>query len=99
MAEMMMAAHHGLEIDVEEQLQYYKSIADRVKDMTVDTIKYTDNTYHNNNKKFLVILNILTLEPISTSICAYANTHTSGINSSKTHHTLWCVFELYMTLV
>jgi len=53
LAETMMAAHPGLEIDVEEQLQYYKSIADRVKDMTVDTIKYTNSAYHD-GKKILV---------------------------------------------
>ena len=43
-------AHPGLEIDVEEQLAYYKSISDRVNGMTVDTIQYTNDAYHNGQK-------------------------------------------------
>jgi len=46
LAEATMAAHPGLEIDVEEQLAYYKSIADRVNAMTTDTIEYTNQSYH-----------------------------------------------------
>jgi len=38
-------AYPGLEVDVEEQLTYYKGVADRVKGMTVDTIKYTNGAY------------------------------------------------------
>jgi len=53
LAEQMMAAHPGLDINVEEQLAYYRSIADRVKSMTVDTIKYTNSAYHD-GKKILV---------------------------------------------
>ena len=40
LTDTMMVASPGLEIEVEEQLLYYKSITDQVKDMTVDTIKY-----------------------------------------------------------
>jgi len=53
LADQMMAAHPGLDIDVEAQLQYYRTIADRVKGMTVDTIKYTNRAYHD-GKKILV---------------------------------------------
>eukprot|EP00979_Chaetoceros_neogracilis_P016698 scaffold9068_cov350-Chaetoceros_neogracile.AAC.5 len=41
-------AYPGLEIDVEEQLQYYISISERVNSMTVDTIQYTNDAYPNN---------------------------------------------------
>jgi adenylosuccinate synthase len=37
-----MAQYEGLEIDIEDQLVYYKAIADRVISMTVDTIEYTN---------------------------------------------------------
>jgi len=53
LADQMMAAHPGLVIDVEGQLQYYKGIKERVKSMTVDTIKYTNTAYHD-GKKILV---------------------------------------------
>ena len=53
LAESTMAAHPGLEIDVEEQLEYYKSIADRVNAMTTDTIEYTNKQYHS-GKRILV---------------------------------------------
>jgi len=43
-------AYPGLEIDVEEQLKYYKSIKERVNVMTVDTIQYTNDAYHNGQK-------------------------------------------------
>jgi adenylosuccinate synthase len=45
-----MNSYPGLKIDVEEQLAYYKSISDRVNAMTVDTIQYTDEAYHNGQK-------------------------------------------------
>jgi len=48
-----MRAHPGLEIDVETQLAYYKSIAGRVCEMTVDTIQYTNDQYKA-GKKILV---------------------------------------------
>lgn len=53
-----LAEHHinafpGLEIDIEGQLEYYKSIADRVNDITVDTIQYTNKAYLD-GKKILV---------------------------------------------
>lgn len=48
-----MQSHPGLEVDVEEQLNYYKSIADRVNSMTVDTIQYTNEAFHS-GKKILV---------------------------------------------
>ena len=50
LADQAMAAHSGLKIDVEGQLEYYRSISDRVKAMTVDTIKYTNSAYHEGNK-------------------------------------------------
>lgn len=53
LAEQHMAAYPGLEIDVEEQLAYYKSIAGRVGEMTEDTIKYTNQLYRD-GKKILV---------------------------------------------
>lgn len=53
LADQMMAAHPGLEINIEEQLAYYRSISDRIKAMTVDTIKYTNSAYHD-GKKILV---------------------------------------------
>ena len=53
LAKQAMDAFPGLEIDVEEQLSYYKSISERVNEMTVDTIKYTNESYHA-GKKILV---------------------------------------------
>ena len=48
-----MASHEGLVIDIEEQLQYYKSIAPLMKTMTVDTIAYTNDAF-SNGKRILV---------------------------------------------
>lgn len=48
-----MRAYEGLEIDVEGQLEYYKSVADRVQAMTVDTIQYTNQQF-TEGKKILV---------------------------------------------
>lgn len=45
-----MNAYPGLEIDVEEQLAFYKSISDRLNEMTVDTIQYTNDAYRNGQK-------------------------------------------------
>lgn len=53
LASTTMQAHPGLDIDVDEQLEYYKSIADRVNSMTVDTIQYTNEAYLS-GKKILV---------------------------------------------
>jgi len=53
LAEHHMKAFPGLEIDVEGQLEYYKNVADRVKDITVDTIQYTNQAYVD-GKKILV---------------------------------------------
>lgn len=53
LAEATMAAYPGLEIDVEGQLAYYKSISARVIAMTTDTIEYTNRSYHD-GKKILV---------------------------------------------
>jgi len=47
LAAATLVAYPGLEIDVEQQLQYYKSISDRINSMTVDTIQYTNDAYHN----------------------------------------------------
>lgn len=46
-------AFAGLEIDVEEQLAYYKGISSRVCNMTVDTIDFTNQQYEA-GKKILV---------------------------------------------
>jgi len=53
-----LCEHHkrsypGLEIDVEEQLKYYKSIAPRVKEFTIDTIALTNHQFAK-GKKILV---------------------------------------------
>lgn len=46
-------AFPGLEIDVEGELEYYKSIRERILGMTIDTIQYTNEQYMN-KKKILV---------------------------------------------
>jgi len=48
-----LRAHPGLEIDVEGQLEYYRSIAGRVSDMTTDTIEFTNDAY-DTGKKILI---------------------------------------------
>lgn len=53
LCEQQMRAHSGLEIDIPAQLQYYKSIADRVATMTADTIQYTNQQFLD-GKKILV---------------------------------------------
>jgi adenylosuccinate synthase len=45
LAQSHMTQYEGLEIDIEDQLVYYKAIADRVIGMTVDTIEYTNAQY------------------------------------------------------
>jgi adenylosuccinate synthase len=40
-----MRQYPGLEIDVESELQYYHSIADKVSAMTVDTVQYINTAY------------------------------------------------------
>jgi len=53
LAEHHMRSYDGLEIDVEEQLAYYKSIAPKVLAMTCDTILLTNQKYKE-GKKILV---------------------------------------------
>uniref|UniRef100_A0A7S3PDE3 Adenylosuccinate synthetase n=1 Tax=Amphora coffeiformis TaxID=265554 RepID=A0A7S3PDE3_9STRA len=53
LAEVHMHQYKGLEIDVEGQLAYYKSVSDRVGAMTIDTIEYTNRQF-NAGKKILV---------------------------------------------
>lgn len=53
LAEHHMRSYEGLEIDIEGQLAYYKSIAPRVLAMTCDTIELTNQKY-NEGKKILV---------------------------------------------
>jgi adenylosuccinate synthase len=53
-----LAEHHeqsyqGLKVDVDAELKYYKSVADRVSSMTVDTIDFTNQQYRE-GKKILV---------------------------------------------
>ena len=47
------ASHQGLEIDVEQQLQYYKSISEFISTLTVDTIDYTNKAF-SSGKRILV---------------------------------------------
>ena len=53
LAQHHMNAFPGLEIDVEGQLEYYKSISQLVKSITVDTIQFTNQAY-NEGKKILI---------------------------------------------
>lgn len=53
LADHHVRAYPGLEIDVEEQLEYYKNVAARVSSMTIDTIDYTNRMFHA-GKKILV---------------------------------------------
>mmetsp|Transcript_7788 Transcript_7788/g.22903 ORF Transcript_7788/g.22903 Transcript_7788/m.22903 type:complete len:541 (-) Transcript_7788:416-2038(-) len=53
LADHHMRSHPGLEIDVEAQLEYYRNIAGRVGDMTVDTVEYIDANFVE-GKKILV---------------------------------------------
>jgi len=53
LCEQQMRAYDGLTIDIDAQLEYYKSIADRVGGFTVDTIAYT-NAQFDAGKKILV---------------------------------------------
>jgi len=53
LAESTMEAYPGLEIDVEEQLAYYKNISPRVVSMMRDTIEYTNQQYAD-GKRILV---------------------------------------------
>jgi adenylosuccinate synthase len=53
LAQSHMASYPGLKIDVEQQLKYYKSVAKRINEMTIDTISYT-NAQYENGKKILV---------------------------------------------
>jgi len=53
LAEQHMNSYPGLEIDVEEQLEFYKSVADRVGTMTIDTIEYTNQKFEE-GKRILV---------------------------------------------
>jgi len=53
LAEATMNSYPGLEIDIDGQLAYYKSIAERVGAMTTDTIEYTNEAYES-GKKILI---------------------------------------------
>jgi adenylosuccinate synthase len=53
LAEHHLRSYEGLEIDIEEQLKYYKSIAPRILSMTCDTIELTNQKYKE-GKKILV---------------------------------------------
>lgn len=53
LAEHHMRSYEGLEIDIDEQLAFYKSVASRVCGMTVDTIDYTNKQYKD-GKRILV---------------------------------------------
>jgi len=53
LAEATMNSYPGLEIDIDGQLAYYKSIAERVGAMTTDTIEYTNDAY-DSGKRILI---------------------------------------------
>jgi len=53
LADHHVRAYPGLEIDVEEQLAYYKRIAPRVKEITIDTIALCNQQFEE-GKKILV---------------------------------------------
>jgi adenylosuccinate synthase len=53
LAEHHMRSYEGLEIDIEAELAYYKSIAPRICSMCVDTIDFTNQQYQE-GKKILV---------------------------------------------
>lgn len=53
LANAHMRAFPGLVIDVEGQLAYYRSIADRISAMTTDTIEYTNDAYES-GKRILI---------------------------------------------
>jgi len=53
LAGSQMRAHPGMEIDVEGQLAYYRSIAARIGAMTTDTIEYTNEAF-SSGKRILV---------------------------------------------
>jgi adenylosuccinate synthase len=53
LAEHHMRSYEGLEIDIEAELAYYKSIAPRISAMCVDTIDFTNQQYQE-GKKILV---------------------------------------------
>jgi len=53
LVEYTLNAFPGLEVDVESELKYYKSISEKINGMTVDTIKYTNDSFHS-GKKILV---------------------------------------------
>ena len=53
LADYHVRAYPGLEINVEEQLAYYKSIAPRVQEITIDTISLTNQQYEE-GKRILV---------------------------------------------
>jgi adenylosuccinate synthase len=44
-AEAHLRQHPDLQIDIDAQLEYYKSVAPRVKEMTIDTIEYTNKQF------------------------------------------------------
>lgn len=45
LADAHVSHYEGLEVNVEEQLAYYRSVAQRIREMTVDTIQYTNEQY------------------------------------------------------
>jgi adenylosuccinate synthase len=53
LADYHIRAYPGLEIDVEAQLEYYRNIAARVQDITIDTIALTNQQYEE-GKRILV---------------------------------------------
>jgi len=53
LAEHATGAYPELKIDVEAELNYYRSIAEQIRNLTTDTIQYT-NDVHASGKKILV---------------------------------------------
>ena len=83
-----LAEHHersfaGLKIDVEEQLKYYKTVADRVANMTVDTIEFTNRQYKD-GKKILVEGANATMLDIDFGTYPYVTSSNPSIGSGLT---------------
>jgi len=53
LAEQHVSSYPGLEIDVDAELEFYKSVAERVSSMTIDTIEHTNRRF-DEGKRILV---------------------------------------------
>jgi len=53
LADHHMRSYPGLKIDVDSQLEFYRSVADKINSMTIDTIDFTNKKFYE-GKKILV---------------------------------------------